>query len=297
MSDIKHNSEIKKIEYDSLLELIELDISPIYAENEVDFNSYYRFHNYPVRPEDSNATTDSEKNAGALVYQGNAFYPFPYMAQGFDQVTDNALPRPTIRISNISPIIRNLSVVTSGLVGAYVYRYRVFYKYLDNMPEAEGVVSAFARDMYIVLRKKTENKFMLEFELVTPLEHGNIGIPRRQMLTHTCTWRYRCDGCGYIGQKIVDINNKYYGTAGDGTLSEPKDWAPNVVFSVNDVVQTVIKNRIYYYLCIKDHTSNYYNKFSSEYWVADVCSKTLDGCNARHDGILPASMFPNAMIG
>jgi lambda family phage minor tail protein L len=299
MPDIKHNSEIKKLEHDALIDLFEIDISPIYVNSVAKkINVLYAMHNYPVRPEDSNALNAEDKNAGVLVYQGKKFYPFPYTSEGFDRTTDGALPRPILRISNIDPAIQALLSITNGLVGAHVYRYRVFRKYLDNMPTSNESSSSFPRDMFILSKKRMENKFFIEFELVTPLEHGNISVPRRIMLTHTCIFQYRGEGCGYNDVRLFDIDNNPLGEIGL-TLSAAEDWVAGKNYVVSDAIQNKIGNIRGYYVCIKDHVSTYINKYSSEFWQGDICGKILPSCALRHgkDSALPFGGFPNANIG
>jgi len=132
--------------------------------------------------------------------------------------------------------------------------------------------------------------------LITPIELGDLKLPRRQVINATCVWQYRCEGCGYAGESIVDVNDVPYGTVGQG-LTDRGVWQSGVSYSVNDVVRVVIKNVFYYYMCNTDHVSSYLNKFSPAYWIADECSKSIKGCRFRFPGQpLNFGGFPSTLI-
>ena len=73
--------------------------------------------------------------------------------------------------------------------------------------------SRFDDDIFKVNRKTQENKYFVEFELVSPLELEDVQIPARTMIANYCTWQYRGDGCFYgrrsdfISQKVKMADN------------------------------------------------------------------------------------------
>jgi len=293
-TDLKYNESVK-LEPSALLHLFELDLTPIFdfAKGAVQKNFY--FHGYPVRPEDSNATDDIKKAAGVLVWNGNDYYPLPVTAEGFELNTQGTLPRPILRVANVIPLIKDLVRIMDGLTGAKIIRRRVFYKYLDNLSNANNN-AGFGDDLYLINRKKIETKSYIEFELITPIELGDLKLPRRQIITNTCPWCYRREGCGYADRKIADINDITYGTVDYG-LIDRGEWQPDTSYAINDVVFILIKNTPYYYMAKVAHISSYRNKFSSNYWVTDDCSKTVKGCKIRFDGQpLPFGGFPSTNI-
>ena len=290
MSDIKENQYVK-LEPSALLTFFELDLTPIFDFARGAVQKHFYFHAYPVRPSDSNASEEADKNQGVLLWQGNKYYPIPITTDGFELNTQGSLPRPIIRIANIIPFLKDLTRVMNGLTGAKIIRRRVFYKYLDNLPEANDN-AGFNAETYIINRKKSETKTFIEFELMTPIELGDIKLPRRQIVTNTCTWCYRKEGCEYAGNTITDVNDTYYGEVGVD-LVDKGEWQPDINYSINDVVWILINNVPYYYMAKINHVSSYRNKFSNNYWVADECSKTIKGCKKRFPNTaLPFGGFP-----
>lgn len=293
-TDLKYNEAIK-LEPSALLYLYELDLTPIFDFAKGAVQKHFYFHSYPVREEDSNSLDINKKKAGVLLWNGNEYYPLPLTVDGFEMNTQGTLPRPTFRVANIVPFVRDLTRIMDGLAGAKVIRRKVFYKNLDNLSEAD-INASFGDELYLVNRKKSETKSYIEFELITPVELGDLQLPRRQIITNTCPWVYRCEGCGYADKKIADINDTVYGTVGYG-LIDKGEWTPNTHYDINDVVWISINNVPYYYMAKVAHTSSYQNKFSANYWVVDDCSKTIKGCKIRFDGQpLPMGSFPSTNV-
>ena len=48
-----------------------------------------------------------------------------------------------------------------------------------------------------LIAKISENKYFIEFELVSPLEVENYKLPARIMIANYCPWKYRGIGCRY----------------------------------------------------------------------------------------------------
>ncbi len=67
--------------------------------------------------------------------------------------------------------------------------------------------------MWLVDRKATETKDVIEWELASAFDFDGIKLPYRQVLKNSCAWRYRGPECGYSGgyydefdQPTNDIN-------------------------------------------------------------------------------------------
>lgn len=303
-SNFKINTEIVKLEPSSLLEFYILDTSTIIKDPYYDFEAIkYCFHPYFIRKEDSNAELEDEKKRLALVWQGINYYYFPIVADQFAQNGDGSLPRPSLKISNIYPNIKDLLLNLGDLVGAKVTRKRVFKKFLDGFPDADSN-AGLPDEVYTIGRKKLETKLYVDFELFTIIESNNIKIPRRQILQNFCHWKYREDGCEWHRAKIVDLNNVEYGSADneqfDQNLPDPVPWEIDKVFGAGVVTYIPINGARHYFLCKQTHTSTYINKFSKSLWVADECQKTLKACKIRWENqnnpneILPFGGFPSA---
>lgn len=72
-----------------------------------------------------------------VVWQGNTYSRFPVEASGFLRSTKGTLPRPTLRVANVSGLTSALARELDDLVGAKVIRKRTFVRYLDavNFPD------------------------------------------------------------------------------------------------------------------------------------------------------------------
>lgn len=119
----------------SLIEMFEIDTSPI----EPLTPNIYRIH--------SGVSLASQE----LHWQGQLFQRFPVETKGYEYTGKGALPRPTVRIANITGMLGTLNRTKSNLVGAKVTRHRTFTKYLDrsnytSFPELED--SSFVTTSY-----------------------------------------------------------------------------------------------------------------------------------------------------
>ena len=304
-SNLKINTEVVKLEPSQLLNLFELDTSSCIKDpyDSLITLKYY-FHGYNIRPTDSNAATDEEKLSGIIEWQSNKYFYYPIEAEGFELLGDGTLPRPILRVANITPIIRDLTLNLGDMVGATITLRRVFRKLLiypdGSNPEADENAE-IPSDVYVVSRKKTENRLYIEFELVSTIEANNVQLPRRQILKRYCSWKYRGEGCEFNKAVIIDKNDIYYGNAdptwsvASQNLSTPTAWVNNSEYNVNDVIYHTVQGRQHYFLCKLAHTSSPINRFSSQYWIPDVCSKCLAACQARFGvgAILPFGGFPS----
>ena len=275
MATQSHNSALLDLEPDTIIELYELDLG--------EEDGMYRFH--PGK----NDTVDiifggySRTNAmgGPEWVDGHTYYALPIEADGFEVRGDGQLPRPKLIIANPQGIITDLIKRRSDLVGKSIIRKRVFLKFLDHAnfpnnlnPFAVPDPSArFDDDIFKINRKVNEDKFQVEFELVSPLELEDIKVPARVMIANYCPWQYRGEGClygkrsdfenqkilmadnteqsaenffhlagscyGNLGLPVADENNKKF-TDEDGynlTLSFQGDYLKTSSYSVGDVVR------------------------------------------------------------
>lgn len=303
-SNLKVNTEIVKLEGDTLIELYTIDTSTVVKDPFFDFRAIkYYFHPYHIRPEDSNGATEADKDKGVLVCEGQEYNYYPVSAEGFELTGDGSLPRPVFRVANIFPIIKDLTLNLGDLVGATFRRKRIFKRFLDNQ-DTSDTSAMFEEDVYIISRKKIENRIYIEFEMVTIAEANNIQIPKRQVMQNFCSWKYRGDGCGYVRMKIIDINNVEYGVAdnyeGNQNLPDPVPWMENSDYATGIVVYHVVNGIKQLALSKLAHTSSFVNRYSNQYWIMDVCSKGCPACKMRWqsnqtpDTVLPFGGFVGA---
>lgn len=195
----------------AIIELFELQL---FQELHNDDHRYY-FHAGTNRKTDVPTGNDDPVNAYSIKYGGIDYQPLPIEASGFEYKGDGALPRPSIRVSNlqsrITGLLLGINQVTPGndLNGAQVKRIRTLSKFLDSdnwqngqNPYGNPDSSAGAQlpqEIYYIDRKVTENREFVEFELVSSLDLNGVKIPRRLAMQNLCQWEYRGKECGYSG--------------------------------------------------------------------------------------------------
>jgi lambda family phage minor tail protein L len=184
------SSDVQRLNTGSLLEMFELDATAIGGE-------LFRWHS-GVNP-----------LGGTLIWNGNAYPHFPVDATGFARTSSGTIPRPTIRVTNISGLISLMAKSFNDLCGAKVTRIRTFSKYIDAINFPGGVNPqadpncAFAPEIWYVDRKANENGLYVEFELSAAFDVRGVKLPRRQCIQNTCSWAYRSAECGYAGGPVA----------------------------------------------------------------------------------------------
>ena len=169
-------SNLQSINPSAIIELFTLQLSTALHGA----NTIYRFH------------SGSNLNAnGQIVWNGNAYLRFPIQATGF-AFQKGQLPRPKITISNatglISAILLSVNETTTGndLTGATVTRIRTLAKFIDAVNFADETNATadpnaeFPQEIYVVDRKSTETREVVEFELAAPTDLAGVRIPGRQ---------------------------------------------------------------------------------------------------------------------
>ena len=183
-------------------------------------------YNYIERPDDKLYIHGGTNGInGSIYWQGVEYLPFPIQSSEFESKGDGSLPRPKLAVSNQDFFISNLIRRYNNLVGAKVVRKRTFVKFLDNVNFAEGKnpygsadpTAGLEDQVFFILRRESENRAMVQFELASPLEIENVTFPRRTVMARYCSFHYRGNGCRYMGAPIADEN--------DRPLSVPTDFA------------------------------------------------------------------------
>jgi len=195
MSEVpKIASEVQKLNPSSVVELFELD-----TRNHVG-GTLFRFH------AGVNGMSDY------LVWGGNEYVPFPIQAEGFEWRGTGTLPRPKVKIANVTGLLGAAVREMDDLIGSKVTRIRTFARYLDavNFPNGNPLADStaeFSRDVFFVNRKVMENKFLIEFELAAMLDVQGVKLPKRMIVANVCGWAYRGAECGYTGDPVADEND------------------------------------------------------------------------------------------
>lgn len=188
-------TEIQKLSPSAIVVLFEIDATNIGGE-------VYRFH-----PGTNGLTSD-------LVWQGNAYSPFPIEATGFEWNGKGQMPRPKLSVSNVLGTVTSLVRLYDDLAGCKVTRIRTLAKFLDavNFPGGTNPTAdptaEFARDIYFIDRKANENRDLVEFELAAAIDLAGVGLPRRQVIQNYCPWAYRGPECSYTGSAYFNTNDQ-----------------------------------------------------------------------------------------
>lgn len=188
-------SDIQKLDAGAIVELYQIDTTPI-----GDPVIYY-LHN---------GVNELGNN---VVFDGDTYTRFPIFAEGFEKNGQGTIPRPVLRVANITGLLGALVKQLDDLVNAKVTRIRTFVKYLDAVnfpgginPEADPN-QFIEREIWSIDRKASENKIFIEFELAAAFDVQGVMLPRRQVVQNVCTWGYRSPECSYTGGPVADRND------------------------------------------------------------------------------------------
>lgn len=194
-------SDIQSLDPGDLITLYTLDLSPIGQPDTYHFHPGVNGLNQPI------------------VWQGVTYQPFPIEAEGFEMTTKGTLPRPRIRISNLTGLISALVREQDDLVGAKVIRKRTFARYLDAVNFPNGLNpdadpnQEFFQDIFYIEQKTLETREVIEWELVSVMDLQGVMLPRRQITSNACMWRYRSSECSYTGTNYFDAADNPVGSA------------------------------------------------------------------------------------
>jgi lambda family phage minor tail protein L len=188
-------SEIQKLAPSAVIELFVLDLS-FFNEGVVWFHA---------------GTNELRRQ---VVWQGNTYEPFPIQAEGFEFNGNGQVPRPKLKVANVTGSITALILSYQDLVGAKVTRKRTLLKYLDAVNFVSGAnptadpSAEFADDVYFIDRKSRETREVVEFELAAAIDLEGVSLPRRQIVQNVCPWLYRGSECGYTGTAYFNANDE-----------------------------------------------------------------------------------------
>jgi lambda family phage minor tail protein L len=133
------------------------------------------------------------KDSGDIVWQSNTYARMPCRAEGFKYSGKGLLPRPTLIFSNllgtITTIILRVNKTTAfiDLQRAKVTRRRTLSRFLDatNFPSnvnpygTPDPTAELPREVYFIDKKATENRNIVEFEMVSSFDLAGVGAPKK----------------------------------------------------------------------------------------------------------------------
>ena len=188
------HSELQSLNPSAILELFVLELVEglDYATgNPSNVPTTFRFHS------GSNMNSNAE-----IVWQGDSYQRLPIDASGFAYNGRGQTPRPQLTISNFGGITRSGSVIDmsgflvivnqttphNDLLNAKLTRLQVLASSLDNANFSSGSnpfgtpnSDELPQEIYFIDRKTTENRQIVQFELVGTLDVENKKLPARQV--------------------------------------------------------------------------------------------------------------------
>tara|TARA_R100000388_G_scaffold37656_1_gene29170 strand:- start:6491 stop:7426 length:936 start_codon:yes stop_codon:yes gene_type:complete len=196
---------------DKIIELFEITFSSAVA-SVVGVSKYY-FHGGL-----------NEGFTGNVVFNSNTYTAIPIKADGFERTSQGSIPRPTITIANLNGTISTLLKVVNtaqhptnpsqtaqfpgnDLGNSEVRRITTLKKYLDGEPNAD-VNARFPDEIFLIDRKVSETRDVVQFELISQMDQQNKKIPKRQCIANVCQWVYRSSECSYTGTNYFDVNDQ-----------------------------------------------------------------------------------------
>lgn len=194
MSLNKIATEIGQLELSALVTLYELDATGLGGER-------LFFHN------------GTNQLSQPVVWQAQTYQPFPIEAEGFELRGEGPLPRPVLRVANVTGLISVLLRQYGRLQGAKLIRRRTHARFLDavNFPGAINAqadpTAHYPDDTWIVDRVRSRNALVVEWELASPHDLEGIALPRRQVVATQCCWEYRGPDCGYTGEPVAKADD------------------------------------------------------------------------------------------
>jgi len=320
----KLNADLMSLNPSALITMFEIDVTDIAFDLGIDVgeNTVFRFHNVP-----SLFSTD-------IFWKGIRYSPAPVRAEGFELNAKGIVAAPKLSISSNEEGIVALATLKSylrdlnDLVGARVTRRRTLAKYIDDVNFIPNEFAAerpygfaqdwnaeFPPDVYYIYRKSNENKFLLEYELGSPIDVQGIQLPNRLVSKQRCLWQYRGNGCFWENVNNYLENPEVFENCGESVF--PQHGAPPVAntqdqliidsLEVDELVYKGLwnslttyvkgdyvylkKDGISFYFASKQNSNLNHPPPNKDYWMEDQCSKTVRGCKLRHGTSLPYGGF------
>lgn len=280
-SSLERNTESQSLTPTALINLFELDLSPIGDPTQLFF---------------VDATSAGYQ---PIVFNGVSYFPFPCQLKAAGYNGQGSIVRPELSVSNINGFVSNLLLQNQDLVGATLIWTRVFARFIDAVNFPNGVspytpdpTAAYAPEVYYVYQKKSENQQSVVWEMATSFELDGRNLPSRTVLANSCVWRYREVGtCGYSGPPIADVNNNLFSGPqyGFNALNNRGTWSATNVYSKQDYITIFSTNQSLLnvplvYVCLNNGVSGQQNSpliAGSNNWINDGCGKMFTSCRIR----------------
>jgi len=205
-------------------------------------------------------------------YTLQTYTPFPFEFNGYERRGKGAIPRPTIRFSNINRDFTVYNTSHEDLLGAKVIRRRTLAKYLGENPPVE-----FPKEVYYIERLVSETSMMVEYELTTNFDLRGVLLPSRRIIASRCNWKYKdatSGGCDWPTDSIADFTDasgtavtdqKVYVSVDDIyiTAGNVKTGSSATTYSIWDLGDNLVDGRAY----TKNHFTEYHVPTTTSFYV------------------------------
>ncbi|CAN7255922.1 phage minor tail protein L [Pseudomonas brassicacearum] len=201
-------ADIQKLEPGGEVRLFEIDGSEYGAD-------ILRFHGHsiPHTPAELLAYEGSvdELPAKSIWWQGNEYAAWPVQIDGIGADSNGTASRPVFMAGNVNGRITALCLAFDDLLKFQLTVRETMAQYLDavNFPDGNPTADPTqeALEIWFIDQKTGEDGEVVQWELSSPGEIDNHGLPGRQMTTF-CHWAmtggYRGPNCGYTGAAMFD---------------------------------------------------------------------------------------------
>lgn len=307
----KIQSESSRLETSALITLFEIDLS-LALENQglLDdtIEKFFYFH------------ASNKLISTSITSRGKEYILCPIEATDFEVTSQGVLPTPKMRITvseqgiPLLALLKTKIKILGDLVGCKVTRRRTFARFLpnnnfndQNRPQTQEIdeLSELPPDIWFINRKSNENKNIIEYELNSKLDLENLQIPRRTMIAKRCNNNYRGEGCVYEHEdrRNDDIHGEFgilpeqappVATEEDKLISDiigvpigakREKYIANTNFTIGEHTYIESEGLKYYFVAKRSGVLN--PPPNANDWIADKCSKCLQGCKLRWSAMNP----------
>jgi len=148
-------------------------------------------------PDGSTAYFTSNYDASSVEFRDSGGTPRTYVslpmeADGFDISSDGSYSRPTLTVANVNSVFADsIGIDFEELIGRRITRRLTLKKYLYGESGDSNPPIEYPRTTYVIDRIKDKNIIQVTFELAAPFDIAGITLPRRQVISGGCPWRYQ----------------------------------------------------------------------------------------------------------
>lgn len=168
--------------------------------------------------------SNTSVDGASIYYNGYEYPPLPIKVEGFSWSGSGTMPRPTLALAAPDLAFLSLVINSDDLVGCPIKRIRTYRKYLDD-GESPDPAASFPHDHYVIERKTSQKRTLLQFELSAEMDQQGKLIPARQVLRDACTHRFRYwsnNQWNYDGVTCPYTGDAMYEKSGQPTLDATK---------------------------------------------------------------------------